>query len=115
MPEEDLSNIREKKKEELKRQMEEAEGKGKGGAEAAQREQREAMKDRMLRKAMTQEARERLGRIRAANEEKAKKVEMLALKLWKSGQIQGKIDDKQLKQLLKRLSSRKEDYNIKRK
>ncbi len=109
MPE-DISEIREQKKKELQEQIQE----GRKEKQEQVQKQAEAMKQQMLRQALTKEARERLGRIRAATPEKAEKVEALAIRLWRSGQINGKITDEKLKQLLKKISSQKKEPNIKR-
>lgn len=106
----DISEIKEQRKKQLQDKLRS----NRGEMEESQKRQMEAVKKQMLKKAMTKEARERLGRIRAANENKAQNLEMLVLQLWKSGQVQGKIDDDQLKQVLKRISSKKKDIEIKR-
>ncbi|MFW5902744.1 MAG: DNA-binding protein [archaeon] len=106
----DISEIREEKKEKLKRKVQEQ---GKEQQEQAEK-QANAIKKQMLKKALTKEARERLGRIRAANPEKAEQLGLLVIKVWRSGQIQGKIDDDKFKQLLKQISSNKRETNIKR-
>lgn len=109
----DISEIKEQKKEELKEELGEKEEKSRGREKLQKK--REALKKQTLKKAMTKDARERLGRIRAANEEKAKKIESLVVKLWKSNQIQGKITDEKLKKILKKISSGNKEINIKRK
>ncbi len=116
MPEENLSDIREKKKEQIKKQMEGRQGKEREMREK-QKQKAEAMKKRVLKKILTPEARERLGRIRAANQEKAERIEKLLIKLYQSGRISKdqKITDERLKQVLKKLSSGKKEINIKRK
>ncbi len=106
----DISEIREEKKEKLKRKFQEQREEKQEQAE----KQANAIKKQMLKQALTKEARERLGRIRAADPEKAEQVELLLIKVWKSGQAQGKINDDKLKQLLKQISSNKRETNIKR-
>ncbi len=110
MPE-DLSEIREKKKQELKEKMRE----GRQEKQEQAQKQAEAMKKQMLKQALTKKARERLGRIRAAKPEKAEKIESLIIRLHRSGQIKGKIDDEKLKELLKQINKGKKELNIKRK
>lgn len=112
---EEISDLKKQRKEELQGKMQKQRKEGMKKAQEKKSRQVKAMKKQLLRKALTKEARERLGRIRAANEEKAEKVEKLVLTLWKSGRIQGKVNDQKLKKLLKEISSREKDINIKRK
>ncbi|MBR9680668.1 MAG: hypothetical protein GOU98_02485 [Candidatus Altiarchaeota archaeon] len=68
------------------------------------------MKRILLRKGMSSDARERLGRIKVANPELAEKVEMIALQFIQQGKT---INDEVLKELLSRLTP-KRDIKIRR-
>lgn len=112
---EDLAEIREEKKAQMKKklsQKEQAENLKK--QQEQQKKQMEAMKKQMLKQILTNEARERLGRIRAADKERANKIETILIRLHKSGRIKEgqKIDDETLKQLLKQISKDKKEINI---
>jgi programmed cell death protein 5 len=88
---EDIEDIREKKKEELKEQQESQE-------EAA--EERKKQIKQQAAQYLTKDARSRLGNIRAADPDKAASVEMQIVRLGKAGQID-KINDDQLKDILR--------------
>lgn len=57
---------------------------------------------------MDQKALARLGNIRAANPMQAEKVEAMLLYLYQSGQIKDRIPDKLFKQILGKLSAKRE-------
>jgi programmed cell death protein 5 len=60
----------------------------------------EAMKKEVLRKILTKEAVERLGRVRLANPLVATQLELYLFQLSQSGQLNEIIDDVKLKQIL---------------
>jgi programmed cell death protein 5 len=60
----------------------------------------EALKKETLRKVLTKEAMERLGRVRLANPLVATQLEMYLFQLNQSGQLREMIDDAKLKQIL---------------
>jgi programmed cell death protein 5 len=60
----------------------------------------EALKKDMLRKILTKDALERLGRVRLANPIMATQLEMYLFQLSQSGQLKETIDDNKLKQIL---------------
>jgi len=60
----------------------------------------EAMKKEALRKILTKEAAERLGRVKLANPLVATQLEMYLFQLGQSGQLNEMIDDAKLKQIL---------------
>jgi programmed cell death protein 5 len=64
----------------------------------------EAMKKDVLRKILTKEAAERLGRVKLANPVIATQLEMYLFQLSQSGQLREMIDDAKLKQILSVLS-----------
>ncbi len=97
----ELDEIRQKKMEEL-RQKQEAE---------AETEQK---LDVLVKRLLTEEARERLSNVKLVNKEVYFKAVQTIIYLFNAGQVQGKIDEEQLKGLLKKLTEKKE-INIKRK
>ncbi|WP_255150930.1 DNA-binding protein [Halorarius halobius] len=108
----ELEELREKKMEQLKEQ------KQGGGADEeameAQRQQAEAQKKAMLRKALTDGARQRLNSVKMSKPEFGEKVEQQVVALAQSGRIQGKIDEEKMKALLQELKPDSQDFNIKR-
>jgi len=60
----------------------------------------EELKKVVIRKILTKEAIERLGRIRLVKPELATQLELYLLQAYQSGQIKNTIDDTQLKQIL---------------
>lgn len=113
-PEDDrLQELREKKKQ----QMQQQQGSGDGQAEAAreaQREQAEAQKQAMLRKYLTDGARQRLNSVRMSKPEFAEQAEQQILALAQSGRLGGQIDESQMKELLKELKPESKSFDIKR-
>lgn len=107
--ESDLEEIRKRKMEQLQDQAESEEA---DKQQAAQ----EAMRKSILRQVLTEDARERLGRLRVGYPDFARKVEDQLIYLAQSGQIgQGrKIDDETLKEILQKLRGDKRDINIER-
>lgn len=77
--------------------------------------QAELQLESALRSMMTPEAKSRLTNIQLVNKDLYLKISQLLLQLAKSGQIQSKISDEELKLLLQKISSQnKKDFNIKR-
>jgi programmed cell death protein 5 len=79
-----------------------------------QKKQFEEQKKRILRKLLTSDARERLGRIRIARPDVSESIETQLIILAQNGQIKNKINDEQLQMLLKRIMPKKRDIKIKR-
>ncbi|WP_297521200.1 DNA-binding protein [Thermococcus sp.] len=109
---EDIEEIRKKKLMELqKRYLEQ------------QREQEEAMKqemeleaqlDAIMRRILTPEARERLGRVKLVKPELARQVQLVLVQLYQAGQITEPIDDAKLKRILAQIDERtRREYRIK--
>jgi programmed cell death protein 5 len=108
--EDELEELRQKKMEQLKEQQQQ----GEGEAMEAQREQAEAQKKALLRKTLTDGARQRLNSVRMSKPQFAEKVEQQVIALARSGRIQGKIDEDQMKELLSELKPDSQDFNIRR-
>lgn len=108
MPEDDeLEKLREEK---MKRMQERQEG---GEAQEEARQRAEAQKKAVLRQSLEPEARERLNALEMAKPEFAKQVEQQIVALAQSGRLQGKIDEEQMKDLLRKLQPDDDDYDIK--
>ena len=107
---EELEELRKKKME----QLQERQQGGDGEAREAQRQQAEAQKKAMLRKTLTDGARQRLNSVKMSKPEFAEQVEQQVVALARSGRVQGKIDEDQMKSLLQELQPDKQDFNIKR-
>ena len=60
----------------------------------------EIAKKEILRKILTKEALERLGRVKLANPTAALQLEGYLIQVYQSGQIKGQIDDLKLKEIL---------------
>lgn len=82
--------------------------------QAQQMKQLEAMKKQLLGKILSKEAYERLGRVRYANPELASQAEMYILQVYQSGMIKESMTDEQLKDVLRKLSE-KRDFRISKK
>jgi len=74
----------------------------------------EAFKKEIIRKVLTKEAFERLGRVRVVNPLVATQLEIYLLQLYQSGKLTETIDDKRLKQILEVLTPERR-MKIKRK
>ncbi|MCX6821742.1 MAG: DNA-binding protein [Candidatus Aenigmarchaeota archaeon] len=64
----------------------------------------EKIKKVVMRKILTKDAIERLGRIRVVKPELATQLELYLVQLYQAGQIKNVIDDPQLKKILDSLS-----------
>ena len=74
----------------------------------------EEQKKAVLRRILTNEARERLGRIKVARPEVAENIENQLIMFAQSGQLKSKINDEQLRELLSKFIPKKRDIKIKR-
>jgi len=109
MPDDDeLERLREEKMEKLQEQ-----GGRDAQAQKEAQERAEAQKKAVLRQTLEPEARERLEALKMAKPQFAEQVEKQVVALAQSGRVQGKIDDDQMKQLLKELQPDDNDYDIK--
>ncbi len=108
---EELENLRKKKLQEMQGQatiqdqMEEQED---------QQKQLEEQKKAILRAILSNEARERLGRIKIARPEMAESIENQLIMLAQSGKLKNKINDEELRMLLSKVLPKKRDIKIKR-
>lgn len=104
MADDDLEAIKAKRLAELQKQY----GGGTATSDAAKEEEmklKEAeMRNTFLSQFLNQEARARLNTLAAAKPDKAKMVENMIINMARMGQIQGKLDEEELKSLLERVS-----------
>jgi len=109
-----LEELREKKMQQLRDQ---AEGQGGGSNEAAQeaaREQAEAKQDAMLKQYLTDGARQRLNAVEMSKPDFAESVKKQVVALAQSGRIQDRIDEEQMKDLLRELQPESKSFDIRR-
>ena len=111
MPEEDpeLEALRQKRMSQL--QMQEQNQK----AVSDEKEKIEAQKKAILRKVLTVEAKERLGRLKLGYPDMAAAIENQLIMLHQSGRLPGPVDDETLKRLLSQVQPKKREINIVRK
>jgi programmed cell death protein 5 len=77
-----------------------------------QEKERKALRERILRIALTSEARQRLTNVRMVRPELANTIEEYIVQLFSSGNLKSVIDDEQLKQILYSLQEKKRDIRI---
>ncbi len=109
---EDIDEIRKRKLMELQKKYLEQQ---KSQEEAIKKEiELEAQINAIMRKVLTPEARERLGRVKLVKPELARQVELLLVQLYQAGQIREPIDDAKLKRILAEIDARtRRDFRIK--
>ncbi len=109
---EDIEEIRKKKLMELQKRYLEQQ---KAQEEAIKQEMElEAQLDAIMRRILTPEARERLGRVKLVKPELARQVELVLVQLYQAGQIAEPIDDAKLKRILAQIDARtRRDFKIK--
>ncbi len=83
-------------------------------AQEAELQRRDAERAEVLRRILTPEARERLGRIRLAKPDVATAVEQQLISLAASGRLQRQIDDATLRSLLERITPERREISITR-
>ena len=105
----DIEAIRKKKLRDLQQQAFSQED-----FEDTQQKEFEDQKKQALRVILTDDARERLGRIKAARPEMAENLENQLIMLAQSGRLKNKINDEQLRELLMKLLPKKRDITIRR-
>jgi programmed cell death protein 5 len=108
----DIEAIRKKKLRELQQQQQQAFSQE--DFEEAQQKEYEDQKKMILRAILMDDARERLGRIKAARPELAENLENQLIMLAQSGRLKNKINDEQLRELLAKIIPKKRDITIRR-
>jgi programmed cell death protein 5 len=109
----DIEDIREEKRKKLERKaMQDQEEE----AMKQQREEAEMQKEALLKQNLEEGARKRLNTVQMAKPEFGEQVEQQMLQLIQSGQIDHKITEQQMKEILEELNNKMSDntdYNIK--
>lgn len=106
---EELEQIRKRRLEELRRYQQQK------GLEEEQLAEIRAERQAILRKILTSEARERLGRLELAHPDLVQGIEDQLIALAQSGRVQSVIDDPTLRKLLRKLVPQKREIRIVRK
>lgn len=112
-----LEELRKQKMEELKqRQQQQGGGQGQVDQEALeqQQQQAEAQKKALLRQYLTDGARQRLNSVKMSKPDFGEQVEQQILALAQSGRLGDKIDEEQMKNLLREMKPEKKSFDIKR-
>ena len=107
-----IDELREERLQELKEQAEDG-GEAADSQRAAQ-DRAEAQKEALLKQNLTDGARQRLSAIRMSKPDFAEQVEQQLVALAQSGRIQDRIDEDQMRELLKQLKPDSKSYNIRR-
>ena len=94
----EMDEIKQRKMEEVKKQYEEQQAE----------HQMEQQLESMMRTVLTDKAKARLANIKMVNKEIYFKAVQAVIYLYNAGQITGKLDDEELKSLLKKLTEKKE-------
>jgi programmed cell death protein 5 len=76
--------------------------------------ERKAMREGVLRMALTSDARERLGTVRMVRPDLASSIEEYVIQLASSGRLKKAVDDEQVKQMLAALQEKKREIRIRR-
>ena len=106
-----LEELREKKMQELQDRAQE------GGDAEAQKEAQEraqAQQEAVLKQHLTDGARQRLNAVEMSKPEFAKQVKQQVAALAQSGRVQGRIDEEQMRDLLKELQPDQKSFDIRR-
>jgi len=109
----ELAELRKRRMREIQ-QMQSPQSNPYMAAQQAEAERRDAERAEMLRRVLSPEARERLGRIRLAKPDVAQAVEQQVIALASSGRLNRQIDDATLRALLERLMPERREINITR-
>jgi programmed cell death protein 5 len=112
-----LEELREKKMQEL-REQQQGGGGGQGAvdeeAQQAAQEQAEAQKQALLKQHLTDGARQRLNAVQMSKPDFADQVERQLVALAQSGRLQQRIDEEQMKNLLKEMQPDSKSFDIRR-
>jgi programmed cell death protein 5 len=109
-----LEELRQRKKEQLKQQQQQGGGEAQREAQQQQAQQAEQQKQALLKQNLTDGARKRLNTIKMSKPEFAEKVEQQVVALAQSGRLEERIDEDQMKELLRELKPDSQSFNINR-
>ncbi|MDV3293584.1 MAG: DNA-binding protein [Nitrososphaerales archaeon] len=76
--------------------------------------ERRAMREGVLRMALTSEARQRLANVKMVKPELASSIEEYVVQMATSGKLKRAVDDEQVKQMLQALQEKKREIKIRR-
>jgi len=76
--------------------------------------ERKAMREGVLRMALTSEARQRLANVKMVRPDMAASIEEYVIQLASAGKLKRALDDEEVKQLLASLQDRKREIKIRR-
>lgn len=107
---EELERLREERLEQLQQQQ----GAADDELREAQREAAETQKQALLKQFLTDGARKRLNTVKMGHPQHAELVEQQLLALVQSGRVKQKIDEDQMRQLLRQLQPDEKKFDIKR-
>lgn len=110
----ELAELRKRRLQQLQEMQAQAMAGGAMPTRDPEMERRAAERAELLRRVLTPEARERLGRIRLAKPDVAQAVEQQVLSLAASGRLQRAIDDNTLRALLERIMPERRETTITR-
>jgi len=115
MPDAELEELRRRRLQ----QLQEMQAPDSGAAMAysqqeAEMQRRDAERAELLRRILTPEARERLGRIRLAKPDVANSVEQQLISLASTGRLQRQVDDATLRALLEKVMPERREIKITR-
>ncbi|MDR2829783.1 MAG: DNA-binding protein [Methanobrevibacter sp.] len=105
----DLDELRQKRMAELQQQAIATENQEK------MQQELEMQKKQVMIQILTPEARDRLNNLRLTKSDFVNQIELQLIQLAQSSAVKNKISDDQLKDLLKRVSGKKREINIRRK
>jgi programmed cell death protein 5 len=115
MPDPELEELRRRRLQQLQEMQSTDLGAAQAyGQQEAEMQRREAERAELLRRILTPEARERLGRIRLAKPEVANSVEQQLISLASTGRLQRQVDDATLRALLERVMPERREIKITR-
>lgn len=107
----DIEELRKKRLQELKNQAaQEDQNRLKQEQEAAAFEMQ---KQNILRKILTDDAKQRLSNIKLVKQQMAEAIEVQLIQLYQSGRLRSQINESQLLQMLKQMQGQKRDPSIK--
>ncbi len=111
--EDELDELRRERLEELQ-ERQGAAGEAEAEAQEQARQQAEAQKQAILRQYLTDGARQRLNSVRMSRPDFADQVEQQLVALAQSGRLGDKLDESQMKDLLRELAPDSRSFDIRR-
>jgi programmed cell death protein 5 len=105
---EELEELRRRRALELQQQMAQEQ------QQTEAQRQLELQKQALMRQILTQEARQRLANLKMVKPDFASQLELQLIQIAQQGKVQLPIDDKQLKEMLRRLQSGRKEIKIRR-